>query len=78
MASIFPVIAFLVIVLGLMAVAWLGTPKGANQTFVASTQEQPAVVLNFLSHRLIRTSFMLTLACCYLIWMTTYLAQLHR
>jgi len=58
MASIFPVIAFLVIVLGLMAVAWLGTPKGANQT-------------------LIRTSFMLTLACCYLIWMTTYLAQLH-
>ena len=27
--------------------------------------------------RLIRTSLMLTLACCYLMWMVTYLAQLH-
>ncbi|ETW83130.1 vacuolar H+-ATPase V0 sector, subunit M9.7 [Heterobasidion irregulare TC 32-1] len=26
---------------------------------------------------LIRTSLMLTLACCYLMWMVTYLAQLH-
>ncbi|KLO17155.1 hypothetical protein SCHPADRAFT_821991 [Schizopora paradoxa] len=58
MASIFPVIALLVIVLGLMAVAWLGTPKGANQTTI-------------------RTAFLLTLACCYLMWMVTYLAQLH-
>ncbi|KAI0254987.1 ATPase, V0 complex, subunit E1/e2 [Lactifluus subvellereus] len=26
---------------------------------------------------LIRTSLMLTLACCYLMWAITYLAQLH-
>ncbi|KAH9949971.1 ATPase, V0 complex, subunit E1/e2 [Amylocystis lapponica] len=26
---------------------------------------------------LIRTSFMLSLACCYLMWMVTYLAQVH-
>ncbi|KAF7336809.1 hypothetical protein MVEN_02116700 [Mycena venus] len=25
----------------------------------------------------IRTAIMLTLACCYLMWMVTYLAQLH-
>ncbi|EKM48285.1 uncharacterized protein PHACADRAFT_109177 [Phanerochaete carnosa HHB-10118-sp] len=26
---------------------------------------------------LIRTSLMLALACCYLMWMVTYLAQVH-
>lgn len=26
---------------------------------------------------LIRTSVLLTLACCYLMWMITYLAQVH-
>ncbi|KAI0326609.1 hypothetical protein GY45DRAFT_1373796 [Cubamyces sp. BRFM 1775] len=26
---------------------------------------------------LIRTSVLLTLACCYLMWMVTYLAQVH-
>ncbi|KAH8100044.1 ATPase, V0 complex, subunit E1/e2 [Cristinia sonorae] len=26
---------------------------------------------------LIRTAIMLTLACCYLMWMVTYLAQVH-
>lgn len=30
----FPVIAILVIALGLMLVAWLGTPKGPQQTYV--------------------------------------------
>ena len=27
--------------------------------------------------RLIRTSSLLALACCYLMWMVTYMAQLH-
>ncbi|EJD06951.1 uncharacterized protein FOMMEDRAFT_17400 [Fomitiporia mediterranea MF3/22] len=58
MASGFPVFAVLVIVLGLMAVTWLGTPKGPQQT-------------------LIRTAVLLTLSCCYLMWMVTYLVQLH-
>ncbi|KAI0833320.1 ATPase, V0 complex, subunit E1/e2, partial [Trametes gibbosa] len=26
---------------------------------------------------LVRTSVLLTLACCYLMWMVTYLAQVH-
>ena len=34
MASGFPVVALLVIVLGLMAVSWLATPKGPQQTYV--------------------------------------------
>ncbi|KAL5504283.1 VMA9 [Sanghuangporus vaninii] len=58
MASGFPVIALLVIVLGLMAVTWLATPKGPQQT-------------------LIRTAVLLALSCCYLMWMVTYMAQLH-
>ena len=35
MASTFPLYAILVIVLGLMLVTWLATPKGPNQTYVA-------------------------------------------
>ena len=34
MASIFPVYAILVIVLGLIAASWLATPKGPHQTYV--------------------------------------------
>ncbi|KAH7104345.1 ATPase, V0 complex, subunit E1/e2 [Auriculariales sp. MPI-PUGE-AT-0066] len=58
MASAFPVFALFVIALGLMAVSWLATPKGPQQT-------------------LLRTSFLLTIACTYLMWAITYLAQLH-
>ncbi|EIN05041.1 hypothetical protein PUNSTDRAFT_75311 [Punctularia strigosozonata HHB-11173 SS5] len=58
MSSVLPVWFLLVIVLGLMFVSWIFTPKGPNQT-------------------LIRTSFSLALACCYLMWMVTYLAQVH-
>ncbi|KAI5116652.1 hypothetical protein M0805_004914 [Coniferiporia weirii] len=58
MASAFPVLAILVIVVGLMAVAWLATPKGPQQT-------------------LVRTAVLLSLTCCYLMWMATYMAQLH-
>ncbi|THV07240.1 hypothetical protein K435DRAFT_328046 [Dendrothele bispora CBS 962.96] len=58
MASIFPVFLVLVIVVGLMALAALFTPKGPNQV-------------------VIRTSLMLALAACYLMWMVTYMAQLH-
>ena len=35
MASTFPLYAIFVIVLGLMLVTWLATPKGPNQTYVA-------------------------------------------
>ncbi|KAF8554588.1 ATPase, V0 complex, subunit E [Imleria badia] len=58
MASMFPIVFILVIVLGLMACGYLFVPKGPQQTTI-------------------RTSIMLTLACCYLMWMITYMAQLH-
>ncbi|KAL1753183.1 ATP synthase subunit H-domain-containing protein [Schizophyllum commune] len=58
MASIFPVVFWLVIVVVLMACAALFTPKGPQQVVV-------------------RTSIMLALASCYLMWMITYMAQLH-
>ncbi|KAK7463411.1 hypothetical protein VKT23_006764 [Stygiomarasmius scandens] len=58
MASILPVLFVLVVVVGLMALAALFTPKGPNQV-------------------VIRTSLMLALAACYLMWMVTYMAQLH-
>ncbi|OAX43931.1 hypothetical protein K503DRAFT_610387 [Rhizopogon vinicolor AM-OR11-026] len=58
MASFFPVIFILVIVLGLMACGFLFVPKGPQQTTI-------------------RTAIMLTLASCYLMWMITYMAQLH-
>ena len=34
-------------------------------------------MLTLFSDRLIRTSIMLTLSVCYIMWMSTYLAQLH-
>ncbi|TFK99407.1 ATPase, V0 complex, subunit E1/e2 [Pterulicium gracile] len=58
MASVLPVLIFLVVALGLMTVAALFTPKGPNQV-------------------VIRTGLMLTIASCYLMWMITYMAQLH-
>ncbi|KAF8338381.1 ATPase, V0 complex, subunit E1/e2 [Amanita rubescens] len=58
MASIFPILFVGVIVITLMFLAAVFTPKGPNQVVV-------------------RTFLMLTLACCYLMWMVTYLAQLH-
>ncbi|KIJ66944.1 hypothetical protein HYDPIDRAFT_85787 [Hydnomerulius pinastri MD-312] len=58
MATVFPVIFVLAIILGLMACGFLFVPKGPQQTTI-------------------RTAIMLTLACCYLMWMITYMAQLH-
>ncbi|KAG1744037.1 ATP synthase subunit H-domain-containing protein [Suillus paluster] len=58
MASVFPVIFALVIVLGLMTCGFFFVPKGPQQTTI-------------------RTGIMLTFASCYLMWMITYMAQLH-
>ncbi|KAG6374371.1 ATP synthase subunit H-domain-containing protein [Boletus reticuloceps] len=58
MASMFPIIFVLVIILGLMVCGYLFVPKGAQQTTI-------------------RTAILLTLASCYLMWMITYMAQLH-
>ncbi|KZT41847.1 hypothetical protein SISSUDRAFT_1016973, partial [Sistotremastrum suecicum HHB10207 ss-3] len=58
MATAYPVLAILVLVLIFGAVGWFATPKGGLQT-------------------LIRTSILLTLTCCYLMWAITYLAQLN-
>lgn len=47
------------------ALTWFTTPKGPNQVYVPH------------SHSLIRSSVVLTLACCYLMWFCVYMAQLH-
>jgi ATP synthase subunit H. len=81
MSSALPVVFILVIVLGLMTCAALFTPKGPNQMSVALPSSATFNVLTsaFNPHfdSVIRTAVMITLAACYLMWMVTYLAQLH-
>ena len=76
MASAFPIVVVLVLVVGLMATSWFSTPKGPQQTCVTFT----LVLATSAAHRirsLVRTSLLLTLTCCYLMWAIAYLAQLH-
>jgi V-type H+-transporting ATPase subunit e len=75
MSSSLPTLFVFVVVLGLMAAAWTFTPKGQNQTYASSDPTSATLVDCFV--RLIRSSVLLTLTCCYLMWMVTYLAQVH-
>jgi V-type H+-transporting ATPase subunit e len=77
MASVIPVIFVLVIVLGLMACGYLFVPKGQHQTYAFFNLSKPKLILPSNACRTIRTAIMLTLASCYLMWMVTYMAQLH-
>ncbi|KAJ7455224.1 ATPase, V0 complex, subunit E1/e2 [Mycena galericulata] len=58
MSTVLPIIFLLAIVVSLMTIAAIFTPKGPQQV-------------------VIRTAIMLALSACYLLWMVTYLAQLH-
>ena len=59
-------------------IAWLLMPKGTQQTYCRPCLNSLFVAIDWLySLRLLRTSVVLTLACCYLMWAITYLAQLH-
>ncbi|KAI6002966.1 ATPase, V0 complex, subunit E1/e2 [Pisolithus albus] len=58
MASLFPVVFLLIVLLGLEVCTYLLVPKGPQQVTI-------------------RTAIMLTFAACYLMWMVTYMAQLH-
>lgn len=79
MASGLPVLAVLALVIALMFVGWLATPKGPQQTCVitVSACRLEELILDALSNRLVRTGIILALTCCYLMWMVTYMAQLH-
>ena len=79
MASAFPVVLVLFVVAGLMAVSWVSVRKGPQQTCVHTHSASAAQPLTYyrIPHRLIRTSLILTLTCCYLMWAIAYLAQLH-
>lgn len=54
------------------AVSWYTTPKGPNQLYVGAIVEQLTPISS-----LIRTSVIMVLACCYMMWACAYLAQLH-
>ncbi|KAI0303708.1 ATP synthase subunit H-domain-containing protein [Multifurca ochricompacta] len=78
MASAFPVVVVLFVVAGLMTASWIFVRKGPQQTCVPIHPGRLRSSLNvYTSRRLIRTSLMLTFACCYLMWAIAYLAQLH-
>lgn len=72
---LFPILAVLVVVAALVACAAFLVPKGPNQVYVFCSS-----FLTLLSPEpssTIRTALMLTLTAAYLMWMITYLAQLH-
>ena len=56
---------------------------GSRLPKVPTRRERPHTLQGCLGHvftpfrRLIRTSILLTLTCCYLMWTVTYLAQVH-
>src|ERR1700761_4947875 len=77
MASAFPIVLVLVIVVGLMATSWFSTRKGPHQTCVYLHRYSLPQLLANDTRSLIRTSLLLTLTCCYLMWAIAYLAQLH-
>ena len=58
-------------------------PQAGSRLRRVPTRREPAIPLaaatsvHPVPHRLIRTSILLTLTCCYLMWMVTYLAQVH-
>jgi V-type H+-transporting ATPase subunit e len=59
-------------------IAWFLMPKGTQQTYCRACLNSLFVAIDWLySRSLLRTSVLLTLACCYLMWAITYLAQLH-
>jgi V-type H+-transporting ATPase subunit e len=79
----FLVVVWALVSLGLGSASWFLTPKGANQTYVA--RSCAACRVNVCSYqathspllRLLRTSLMLAITCCYLLWAITYMSQLH-
>jgi V-type H+-transporting ATPase subunit e len=77
MSTTLPTLFVLALVLGLMAATWVFTPKGPNQTCVRSPSAPGLVVAHATPGRLVRSSVLLTLTCCYLMWMVTYLAQVN-
>ncbi|CDS12207.1 hypothetical protein LRAMOSA04402 [Lichtheimia ramosa] len=52
----------------LSALGYVVVPKGTNQTDSSHALKR---------HSVIRTMIVMTIACCYMTWAVTYLAQLH-
>lgn len=75
MASFLPVLILFFITGGAMSGSWVFTPKGPQQVYAKSFVHSYA--LTHFCNSLIRTSLLLTFACCYIMWAITYMAQLH-
>lgn len=84
------VMAIVAMAVGLLG--WNLTPKGMNQTWVDRSRLRALLLADlapdlpesgaeyffvFEIVSMIRSSILLTLTCCYLMWAITYMAQLH-
>ncbi|KAF4975175.1 hypothetical protein FZEAL_8004 [Fusarium zealandicum] len=82
MAQGYAIFIGLVVIAALCAVSWFLSPKGENQVSVfAHPRDTPATLsymLTSLEHcSLWRSSLILAIVSCYLMWAITFLAQLH-
>ncbi|RFN54152.1 v-type h+-transporting atpase subunit h [Fusarium flagelliforme] len=66
MAQGYAVFIGLAVIGALCVASWFLAPKGENQ-----------VIADMYPHRLWRSSAILAIVCCYLMWAITFLAQLH-
>ncbi|KAF4340357.1 v-type H+-transporting ATPase subunit H [Fusarium beomiforme] len=71
MAQGYAVFIGLVVIAALCVASWFLAPKGENQVLLATTQ------LTLSPYRLWRSSAILAIVSCYLMWAITFLAQLH-
>ncbi|KAF1738072.1 V-type proton ATPase subunit e [Beauveria bassiana] len=77
MAQGYSVFIGLFVIVAMCTAAWLLAPKGENRVYVENPPpsiRQPPANARF---RLWRSSLILAIVSCYLMWAITFLAQLH-
>ena len=79
MANGYSIFVGLVVIVALCLASWFFSPKGENQVYVSRLRLRQGFV-GMLTHmlcRLWRSSLILTIVSCYLMWAITFLAQLN-
>ena len=80
-ANRYAVFIGLVVIAALCVASWFLAPKGENQVSVlvsaALRSPSPYDLLTLDYHRLWRSSLILAIVSCYLMWAITFMAQLH-
>ncbi|OLN95601.1 V-type proton ATPase subunit e 1 [Colletotrichum chlorophyti] len=77
MAQGYSIFVGLVIVVAMGAGAWFLSPKGETQMRGNILLRSCDITLTLSANSIWRSSLLLALACCYLMWAITFLAQLH-